>query len=72
MLARAHSQYLVRVYSKLTWKHCDDTDSLLAKEIADLYELSVVLNIGIDGEVSINQPHLVLEAISDPLEEVLQ
>ena len=57
---------------KLAWKHLDNARPFLAQEVSDLYPCALVLNGGVDGEVGIHQPHLVLKAACHPLDEVLR
>ena len=46
--------------------------TLLSQEVSDLNLLVVILNVGIDREVGIDQAHLVCKAICDSLEQILQ
>ena len=55
-----------------TGQHVDDADALLAQEVADLDLRSVVLDVGVDGEVGIHQPHLVLKAQRHALYQILR
>ena len=43
-----------------------------AEEVADLDFLPVFLDVGVDGKVCIHQPHLILEAVHDALDQVLR
>jgi hypothetical protein len=58
-----------------TLKKCDSADGLLAQKVADLDDIGVgggVLGAGnIDGEMGITESHLVLEALGDTSDHVL-
>ena len=44
---------------------------LLAEEISDFNGLIVVGNAGVDGEVSVHEPHLVAVALGDAGDEIV-
>ena len=49
----------------------DNSYTLLAKEVSDLNLLPSILNVGIDGEMGIHQPHFVQEPLGDASDHVL-
>lgn len=55
----------------VTWEHVHNTHALLAKEISDLNFGASVLDVSIDGEMCVHQPHLVQKALGDPGDHVL-
>ena len=52
-------------------EHLDDALELLAKEVVDVDLLLVIGNEAVDGEVSIDKAHLVLVALGDAGDHVL-
>lgn len=52
-------------------EHIDNAHALLAQEVADLDHGTVLLNVGVDGKVGVDQAHLVLEAFGDASDHVL-
>mmetsp|Transcript_176358 Transcript_176358/g.565505 ORF Transcript_176358/g.565505 Transcript_176358/m.565505 type:complete len:225 (+) Transcript_176358:3-677(+) len=54
-----------------TLEHVDGAHALLSQEIPDLDGLAAVGDGGVDGEVSIHQPHLVLELLLHAVEQIV-
>ena len=54
-----------------TVQHRNTTGVLITKEVADLNEFLIVRDVGVDGEVSIDKSHLVLKALGDSLDHVV-
>lgn len=54
-----------------TLKHGDVTNNLLSEEVADLDSILLLVDDDVDGEMGVNKTHLVLEAVGDALDEVL-
>lgn len=52
-------------------EHVDGTVDLLSQEVDDLDDLSVVTDGGRDGEVCVDKAHLVLEALGDTEDQVV-
>lgn len=52
-------------------KHVHHTHALLAQEVTDLHNLSLLLNVNVDGEMCVHQTHLVLEALGHSCDKVL-
>ncbi len=44
-------------------KHVDNTDTLLSQEITDLNNLSLLLNVNVNGEMCVDKTHLVFKAL---------
>ena len=55
--------------------HDDSADNLLANEVADLDDwdasLSILLNVDVDWEMGVDVAHLVLEALGDTDDHVV-
>jgi len=62
---------LLRTINSDARKHLHNTDELLAKEVVDLDLLLVLADTAVDGEVSVNETHLVLVALGDTDDHVL-
>jgi len=53
-------------------EHLNNTDELLAKEVVDADLLPVITDTTVDGEVSVYEAHLVLVALGDTDDHVLE
>jgi len=62
---------LLRAVDLDTREHLDNTDELLTKEVVDADLGLVITDTTVDGEVSIDETHLVLVALSDTDDHVL-
>eukprot|EP00409_Alexandrium_fundyense_P003546 CAMPEP_0185901588 /NCGR_PEP_ID=MMETSP0196C-20130402/932_1 /TAXON_ID=2932 /ORGANISM="Alexandrium fundyense, Strain CCMP1719" /LENGTH=135 /DNA_ID=CAMNT_0028620265 /DNA_START=140 /DNA_END=543 /DNA_ORIENTATION=+ len=51
-------------------KHVHRADNLLPREVPDLNGRATIDDVGIDGEVGIDEPHPVLKSVLDTIEEV--
>ena len=75
-VARKHAQPTLKFIQQggglPTWKHLDYSDPLLTKEISDLNVGAIICDVGVDGEMGIYKPHLVLKAFGHTLDHVLQ
>jgi len=61
-----------RMRRRRTRQHVDDAHALLAQEVADLDLRALVLDVGVDREMRVHEPHLVLEADCYALNQVLR
>ena len=49
----------------------DDADDFLAEVVADLDALTAINDVGVDGEMAVNQAHLEAELLSDANDHVV-
>ncbi|GFE53806.1 hypothetical protein protein [Babesia ovis] len=61
----------LRLLNLDTGQHLDDPDTLLAKEVTDLDGLAVISDVGVDGKVRVDEPHLVLVLLGDTSDHVV-
>ena len=47
----------------LTFQHWDLSDELLSEEVVHLYHVILILDVNVDGEMSVHRLHLVLESL---------
>ena len=48
---------------KHTFQHWDLSDELLSEEVVHLYHVILILDVNVDGEMSVHRLHLVLESL---------
>jgi len=51
-------------------EHSDNADPLLSQEVADLHDLATTFDVDVDGEVGVDEAHLVFEALGHAFNHV--